>query len=172
MDLLIVLVGVLILLFLIGKAKLNTFVSLAIVSFIVAMLLGIDLAKIPTSIETGIGGQLGHLGIIFGFGAMLGRLVSDAGGAYRIAHTLIDKFGNKRIQLAVVLASFIIGIALFFEVGMVLLIPIIFAIAAELAIPILYLGIPMVAALSVAHGFLPLTLDLQPLQVFTGQIWA
>lgn len=155
MDLLIVLVGVLILLFLIGKAKLNTFVSLVIVSFIVAMLLGIDLAKIPTSIETGIGGQLGHLGIIFGFGAMLGRLVSDAGGAYRIAHTLIDKFGNKRIQLAVVLASFIIGIALFFEVGMVLLIPIIFAIAAELAIPILYLGIPMVAALSVAHGFLP-----------------
>ncbi|BAK58768.1 gluconate:H+ symporter [Lactococcus garvieae] len=155
MDLLIVLVGVLILLFLIGKAKLNTFVSLVIVSFIVAMLLGIDLAKIPASIETGIGGQLGHLGIIFGFGAMLGRLVSDAGGAYRIAHTLIDKFGNKRIQLAVVLASFIIGIALFFEVGMVLLIPIIFAIAAELAIPILYLGIPMVAALSVAHGFLP-----------------
>ncbi|WP_159722773.1 gluconate:H+ symporter [Enterococcus sp. CSURQ0835] len=155
MQLFIVVLGVLLLLFLIGKAKLNTFVSLVIVSFIVAIALGMPLGKIPASIETGIGSQLGHLALVFGFGAMLGRLVADAGGAFRIAHTLIDRFGKKKIQIAVVLASFIIGIALFFEVGLVLLLPIIFAIASELGLSMMYLGLPMVAALSATHGFLP-----------------
>lgn len=155
MPIIIVAAGILILLLLIVKFKVNTFISLVIVSALVAMGLGMDITKIFTSIETGIGGQLGHLALVFGFGAMLGKLVSDAGGAYRIATTLINKFGRKKIQIAVVIASFIIGIALFFEVGLVLLIPIIFAIATELNISILYLGIPMAAALSVTHGFLP-----------------
>ncbi|MDU0153862.1 gluconate:H+ symporter [Bacillus cabrialesii] len=155
MPILIVTVGVLILLFLIIKVKLNTFVSLIVVSFLVAIGLGMDINKIALSIEAGIGGQLGHLALVFGLGAMLGRLVSDAGGGYRIAITLIDKFGRKRIQAAVVIASFIIGIALFFEVGLVLLIPIVYAIAKGLKMPFLYLGIPMAAALNVTHGFLP-----------------
>ncbi|MEC1548747.1 gluconate:H+ symporter [Bacillus rugosus] len=155
MPIFIVAVGVLILLFLIIKVKLNTFVSLIVVSFLVAIGLGMDINKIVLSIEAGIGGQLGHLALVFGLGAMLGRLVSDAGGGYRIAITLIDKFGKKRIQAAVVIASFIIGIALFFEVGLVLLIPIVYAIAKELKMPFLYLGIPMAAALNVTHGFLP-----------------
>lgn len=86
---------------------------------------------------------------------MLGKLIADSGGAQRIAMTLVNKFGEKNIQWAVVIASFIIGIALFFEVGLVLLIPIVFAISRELKISILFLGIPMVAALSVTHGFLP-----------------
>ena len=86
---------------------------------------------------------------------MLGKLIADSGGAQRIAMTLVNKFGEKNIQWAVVSASFIIGIALFFEVGLVLLIPIVFAISRELKISILYLGIPMTAALSVTHGFLP-----------------
>lgn len=155
MELIIVGIGILLLLFLIMKVKLNTFVSLVIVSLVVAVGLGMPLTQIITTIENGIGGQLGHLALVFGFGAILGRLVADAGGAYRISTTLISKFGKKRIQLAVLVASFIIGIALFFEVGLVLLIPIIFTIASELGISILYLGIPMAAALSVTHGFLP-----------------
>lgn len=92
---------------------------------------------------------------MFGLGAMLGRLVSDAGGGYRIAITLIDKFGRKRIQAAVVVASFIIGIALFFEVGLVLLIPIVYAIAKELKMPFLYLGIPMAAFKCYSRIFAP-----------------
>ncbi|MFD2617572.1 gluconate:H+ symporter [Terrilactibacillus laevilacticus] len=155
MPIFIVAIGVLLLLFLIVKFKMNTFISLVIVSILVGLGLGMDLTKIVSTVETGIGGQLGHLALVFGFGAMLGKLVADAGGAYRIATTLINKFGRKKIQIAVVMASFIIGIALFFEVGLVLLIPIIFAIATELGMSILYLGIPMVAALSVTHGFLP-----------------
>lgn len=155
MPIIIVAIGVLVLLFLIMKLKLNTFISLVVVSFLVAIALGMPLNKIVTSIEGGIGGTLGHLSLVFGLGAMLGKLLSDAGGANRIAVTLINKFGRKYIQFAVVVASFIIGIALFFEVGLVLLIPIVFVIAKELKVPILYLGIPMTVALSVTHGFLP-----------------
>ncbi|GKQ43392.1 gluconate permease [Companilactobacillus sp. RD055328] len=155
MDLLVLLLGIILLLVLIIKFKINTFVSLVITAILVGIGLGMPLPDVATSVQAGIGGQLGELSIVFGFGAMLGRLVADAGGAYRISHTLIEKFGKKRLQMAIVLASFIIGIALFFEVGMVLLVPIVFAIAMEAGVPILYLGIPMAAALSVTHGFLP-----------------
>ncbi|PLR80098.1 gluconate permease [Bacillus canaveralius] len=155
MPLIIVAVGILALLLLIMGLKLNTFISLIIVSFGVALALGMPLEEIVKTIEAGLGGTLGHLALIFGLGAMLGRLIADSGGAQRIAMTLVNKFGEKNIQWAVVVASFIIGVALFFEVGLVLLIPIVFAISKELKISILFLGIPMAAALSVTHGFLP-----------------
>lgn len=155
MPLLTVALGVIILLILISLLKLNTFVSLLITAFVVAMLLGMPLGDIAASIQTGIGGTLGSIAIIFGLGAMLGRVIADAGGAHKIATTLIDKFGTKRIQWAVVFASFIIGIAMFFEVGLVLLIPIVYSIARELKISPMYLGVPMLAALLATHGFLP-----------------
>ncbi|WPK13758.1 GntP family permease [Lysinibacillus louembei] len=155
MPLVIVGIGIIALLVLIMAFKLNTFISLIIVSFGVALALGIPLDEIVKTIEAGLGGTLGHLALIFGLGAMLGKLIADSGGAQRIAMTLVEKFGEKRIQWAVVAASFIIGIALFFEVGLVLLIPIVFAISRQLKVSILYLGIPMTAALSVTHGFLP-----------------
>ncbi|MGP1906862.1 GntP family permease [Metabacillus sp. JX24] len=155
MPLIIVGIGIIALLVLIMGLKLNTFVSLIIVSFGVALALGMPLETIVKTIEAGLGGTLGHLALIFGLGAMLGKLIADSGGAQRIAMTLVNKFGVKNIQWAVVAASFIIGIALFFEVGLVLLIPIVFAIARQLRVSILYLGIPMTAALSVTHGFLP-----------------
>ncbi|MFD9628278.1 GntP family permease [Peribacillus muralis] len=155
MPLVIVALGIVALLILIMGLKLNTFISLIVVSFGVALALGMPLDEIVKTIEAGLGGTLGHLALIFGLGAMLGKLIADSGGAQRIAMTLVNKFGEKNIQWAVVAASFIIGIALFFEVGLVLLIPIVFAISRELKVSILYLGIPMVAALSVTHGFLP-----------------
>ncbi|MDQ6596125.1 gluconate permease [Bacillus salipaludis] len=155
MPLVIIAIGVLLLLILIMRFKLNTFVSLIIVSFIVALLLGIPMKDVVKSIETGLGGTLGHIGIIFGLGAMLGRLIADSGGANRIATTLINRFGEKRIQWAVLIASFICGIALFLEVTIVLLIPIIFSIAKELKVSIVKLGLPMVTAALVAHAFLP-----------------
>ncbi|WP_085994355.1 gluconate:H+ symporter [Oceanobacillus senegalensis] len=155
MPLIIVALGVGVLLLLITKFELDTFISLIITAFLVALALGMPLEDIVGSIESGMGGTLGSIALIFGFGAILGRLVADAGGAQRIAVTLINKFGEKHIQWAVVIASFIIGIALFFEVGLVLLIPIIFQIAKQLKVSPLYLGIPMATALSVTHGFLP-----------------
>lgn len=155
MPLVIVAVGIIALLILIMGLRLNTFISLIIVSFGVALALGMPLGEIVKTIEAGLGGTLGHLALIFGLGAMLGKLIADSGGAQRIAMTLVNKFGEKHIQWAVVVASFIIGVALFFEVGLVLLIPIVFAISKQLRVSILYLGIPMTAALSVTHGFLP-----------------
>lgn len=155
MEFAVLLLGIILLLILIIKVKLNTFVSLIVTSIIVALGLGMNPSTIADSIKTGIGSSLGELAIVFGFGAMIGRLVSDSGGSYRIAKTLIDKFGKKRLQLAIVVASFIIGMSLFFEVGLVLLIPIVFAVALEADVPLLYLGLSMAAALSATQGFLP-----------------
>ena len=109
--------------------KLNTFIALIITSVITAMLLGMPLSKIMTTIEAGMGSTLGHIALIFGLGAMLGKLLADGGGANRIADTLINKFGQKYVQWAMLIAAFIVGIALFFEVGLVLLIPLVFTIA-------------------------------------------
>ncbi|UDM32100.1 gluconate:H+ symporter [Lentilactobacillus laojiaonis] len=155
MPLLIVALGVVLLIFLITKLKLNTFVSLIITAFAVALVLGIPLDKVPTVITDGLGSQLGSLVIVFGMGSMIGKLLSESGGGHRIANTLIEKFGRKHIQLAVILASFIIGLALFFEVGLVVLLPIIFIIAKELEVPLMELAIPMAATLNVMHGFIP-----------------
>ena len=135
--------------------RMNTFVSLLIVSLAVGLCLGIPWMKLPTVVEKGIGDQVGHLAIIFGLGAMLGQLISDSGAGFQIANTFTEKFGRKYIELAVVLTSFIIGLAMFFEVGLVILLPIIYAIAVELDVAFLYLALPMAVALNVAHAFLP-----------------
>lgn len=155
MKLFIVALGVAFLIFLIVKAKLNTFISLIVTAFLVGLALNIPLDRLPEIITSGMGDQLGDLAIVFGMGSMIGKLVSDSGGGYRIANTLIDKFGKKQIQIAVIIASFIVGLALFFEVGLVVLLPIIFVIAKELGMPLLTLAIPMAATLNVMHGFIP-----------------
>lgn len=155
MPLLIVAVGIIILLILIMKFNLNTFISLIVVSFLIALALGMPISDIVDTIETGMGGTLGDIALVFGLGAILGKLIADAGGAQRIAMTLISMFGEKKIQWAVVAAGFVLGIALFFEVGLVLLIPIVYQIAKQLKIPFLWLGLPMTTALSVTHAFLP-----------------
>ena len=155
MPLFIVALGVVLLIVLISVFKMNTFVSLLIISFIASLALGVPMEKTVLTIESGIGGTLGHIALIFGLGAMLGKLIADSGGAKRIALTLIHKFGEKRIQWAVVVSSFIVGVAMFFEVGLVLLIPIVFSIEKELKVSPLYLGIPMLSALLATHAFLP-----------------
>lgn len=155
MPLIITAIAVVCLILLISVFRLNTFISLLLVSTGSAIAFGIPLAKIGAALEAGIGGTLGHIALIFGLGAMLGRLVADAGGAQRIALSLIKLFGEKNIQWAVLVASFIVGIAMFFEVGLVLLLPIVFSIAREMKVNPLYLGIPMLSALLAAHCFLP-----------------
>ncbi|PTH59031.1 gluconate:H+ symporter [Staphylococcus agnetis] len=150
-----VVIGILLLLILIMKVKLNTFIALIVTAVTTGILLGMPLDKIMTTIETGMGGTLGHIALIFGLGAMLGKLLADGGGATQIADTLIAKLGQRYVMWAMVIASFIIGIALFFEVGLVLLIPLVFTIAKRMKISQLTIGLPMVTALSVTHGFLP-----------------
>lgn len=155
MPLIIIIIGILLLLILIMGFKLNTFVSLVITSVVVALALGMPMMDVMKSIENGLGGTLGHIGLIFGLGAMLGRLIADAGGAHQIANTLINRFGEKRIHWAILITSFVVGIALFLEVAIVLLIPIIISIAKELKMSIVKLGLPMVTAALATHAFLP-----------------
>ncbi|MDK3625099.1 gluconate:H+ symporter [Staphylococcus pseudintermedius] len=154
-PLLSVAIAIIVLLILIMKLQLNTFVALVITAMVTGILLGMPFDKIVATIETGMGGTLGHIALIFGLGAMLGKLLADGGGATQIADTLIAKLGKKYVQWAMVIASFIIGIALFFEVGLVLLIPLVFTIAKRMNVSQLKIGMPMITALSVTHGFLP-----------------
>lgn len=99
MALVVLLLGIILLLALIIRFKINTFIALVITAMAVGVGLGMPLTDIATSVQNGIDGQLGELSIVFGFGAMMGRLVADAGGAFRIAHTLIDMFGKKDFKL-------------------------------------------------------------------------
>lgn len=155
MPLVIVAIGVLLLLLLMIRFRLNGFIALILVALAVGVMQGMPVNKVIDSIKAGVGGTLGGLALIMGFGAMLGKLLADCGGAQRIATTLIAKFGEKHIQWAVVLTGFTVGFALFYEVGFVLMLPLVLTIAAAARVPLLFVGVPMAAALSVTHGFLP-----------------
>jgi len=110
---------------------------------------------ISAALQKGIGSTLGFLVIILGCGAMLGKLVADSGAAQRISDSLIAFFPNKYIQWAVVLTGFLVGIPMFYSVGFVILVPLVFTIGAATRLPLLYIGLPMLTALSVTHGYLP-----------------
>ena len=140
MPLVIVAIGVALLLLLMIRFKMNGFIALVLVALAVGLMQGMPLDKVIVSIKNGVGGTLGSLALIMGFGAMLGKLLADCGGAQRIATTLINKFGKKHIQWAVVLTGFTVGFALFYEVGFVLMLPLVFTIAASARIPLLYVA--------------------------------
>lgn len=155
MPLAIVIAGILLLFVLIVRFKLNAFLAFIIVSLLVGVAEGMDFLKTIQSIQTGIGNTLGYLILILGLGAMLGKLVADSGAAQRITMQLVNKFGKKNIQWAVVLTGFIVGIPMFYTVGFVILIPLVFTVAAATGLPLIYVGLPMLASLSVTHGYLP-----------------
>ncbi|MEM6800882.1 MAG: gluconate:H+ symporter [Bacteroidota bacterium] len=155
MPLVIVSLGILLLFALIAKFKLNAFISFILVCIFVGVFQGMELPKIIESIQTGMGNTLGFLVLILGLGAMLGKLVADSGAAQRITSKLVASFGLKYIQWAVVIAGFIVGIPMFYSVGFVILIPLVFTVAASTGLPLIYVGLPMLASLSVTHGFLP-----------------
>lgn len=155
MPLFIVIIGIILLFLLIAQFKLNAFISFIIVSLVVGVAEGMDFLNVLDSIQKGVGKTLGGLIMILGFGAMLGKLVADSGAAQRITTKLVDKFGTKNIQWAVVLTGFIVGIPMFYTVGFVILIPLVFTVAAATRLPLIYVGLPMLASLSVTHGYLP-----------------
>ena len=155
MPILIVVLGVVILLLLITVAKINAFISFVIVTLFVGLSMGLSLNDTLEALKQGIGDTLGLLVLILGFGAMLGRIIADSGAAQRITKALIAAFGLKRIHWALMLAGFIVGIPMFYSVGFVILIPIVFTMAAATGLPLIFIGLPMLASLSVTHGFLP-----------------
>jgi Gnt-I system high-affinity gluconate transporter len=155
MPLVIVILGICFLLFLILVLKFNAFLSFVIVSLAVGLAEGMTIDNAVVSIEHGIGDTMGYLVLILGFGSMLGKLVSESGAAQKITSRLIRFFGIKHIQMALMLTGFIVGISLFYDVGFFIMIPLVFTVAASTGLPLLYVGLPMLASLSVTHGYLP-----------------
>ena len=155
MPLLIVILGICLLLFLIIVLKFNGFLSFVIVSLAVALAEGMPIDKAVVSIENGIGTTLGFIVLVLGLGSMLGKLVSESGAAQRITTKLVQAFGIKHIQWALMLTGFIVGVSLFYDVGFFIMIPLVFTVAASTGLPLLYVGLPMLASLSVTHGYLP-----------------
>ena len=155
MPITIIAIGVILLLVLMIVFKVNGFIALIFVSAVVGMAEGMTPLAVIASIQKGVGGTLGSLALILGFGAMLGKLVSDTGAAQRVATTLIASFGKQRVQWALMVTGLIVGLAMFYEIGFVLLLPLVFTVVAASGMPMLYVGLPMVAALSVTHCFLP-----------------
>ena len=155
MPLAIVFVGILFLFLLITLFKFNGFISFILVAIGIGIAQGMQLNDIVDSIENGIGNTLGFLVMILGFGAMLGKLVAESGAAQQITNGLIKIFGVNYTKVAVMLTGFIVGITMFYSVGFVILVPLVFTVAKATGLSLIGVGLPMLASLSVTHGFLP-----------------
>jgi gluconate transporter len=155
MTFVIIISSILLLLLLVIVLKLNALFSLIITSVALGIAQGMSSKDILKAIEVGFGNTIGQLALILAMGAVLGKLIADGGGAQKITTTLIRVFGKDNLQWAMVLTGFLVGIPLFYNVGFVVLVPFVFMICASTGLPLLYVGIPLLAALSVTHGFLP-----------------
>jgi len=155
MTILILIFCILLLVALITWAKVNAFLAFLMVALLAGCLFGMPFTKVIASVNKGLGDTLGSVAIIIVLGAMLGKLVAESGAAQRIAHFMHDFFGAKYVTYAMALTGFIVGIPLYYNVGFILLVPIIFSVASSYRLPVLYVGMPMLTALSVMHGFLP-----------------
>lgn len=155
MSYIIILASIVGLILLISRLKVDAFISFIIVSLAAGVALGIPLHEVPAVVNRGVGSIMEGLTLIIIFGAMLGKLVAESGAAGRIASVMVGAFGTKHIQWGLMLTGFAVGIPLFYNIGFVLLVPIIFSVAFRYKFPPVYIGLPMLASLSVAHGFLP-----------------
>ena len=155
MPLIIISLGILFLFLLIIVFRLNAFIAFILVSIAIGIGQGMELDAIVGSIEKGIGNTLGFLLMILGLGAMLGKLVAESGAAQKITNGLISIFGIKNTRTAVMLTGFIVGITMFYSVGFVILVPLVFTVATATGLSLISIALPMLAALSVTHGFLP-----------------
>ena len=151
-DALIAIIG---LILLITKFRVHPFIALTLAAGFLGLTSGMPVDKVMKSFQDGFGGVLGFVGIVLGLGTMLGKLMAESGGADQISRTLISALGEKRVHWAMMFAAFLVGIPLFFEIGFVLLIPLVFIVAKRTGISIVKIGIPLLAGLSVVHGLVP-----------------
>jgi len=149
------LIAVIALVVLIARLKLHPFIALVSVSLAMGVAAGMPPVAAVKAFQDGVGNVLGFIAIVVGLGTMLGKMMAESGAATRIATTLIDLFGERRVHWAIMVVAFIVGIPVFFQVGFVLLIPLVFTIARRTGMSLVKIGIPLVAGLSVVHGMLP-----------------
>lgn len=161
--LIITVVSILLLIFLItSKLRFHPLLALLLTAIFVGFTSGLDIDKIVKSIETGAGSTLGETGVTIALGAMLGKILSDSGASDRIATAILKNATPQRLPWLMALAAFIIGIPMFFEVGLIMLLPLIFTIARKLedsntikGSPYIAIGVPVIAALCTMHGMVP-----------------
>ncbi len=142
------------LIFLILK-KLPPFLALLIVSILAGLAFGMPVSSLAASISSGIGSTLGGTVMVLSLGAIIGTIAEESGAARKLVFVLADWFGAKHIQWAVLCTGLLAGIPLFYNAGFVVLVPLVFAIAKTQRVPLLYVGLPVTASLSVTHAFLP-----------------
>jgi gluconate:H+ symporter, GntP family len=147
--------SVLVLILMIAVVKLNPFLSMMAVSLALAVATGMRLETVVSSFETGTGNTLGHIAIVVGLGTMLGKMMAESGASDRIAETLIHVFGERHVSWSMLCAALIVGLPVFFEVGFVLLVPIVFTVARRTQTSLVLVGLPMLAGLSVDHALVP-----------------
>lgn len=140
---------------LISWLKLNAFLAFLLVSILAGFVFGLPVTSIIPSIETGIGHMMGSLIIIITLGAMFGKIIAESGAVEQIASKMIRSFGTRYVHWALMITGFVMGISLFYGVGFVLVVPLIFSVTYQYKLPAVATGLPMLAALSVTHGFLP-----------------
>ncbi|MFZ2286094.1 MAG: gluconate:H+ symporter [Bacteroidales bacterium] len=153
----IVAAAVALLLLLVLKARINAFISLLITAVFVGILAGMPLKEVTVAIQKGMGDTLGFIAVVVGLGAIFGQILESSGGAHALANYLLNKFGQGRASWAMMFTGFIVAIPVFFDVGLIILIPIIYALGRDTGKSLLFYGIPLLAGLAVAHSFIPPT---------------
>ena len=141
--------------FLIMKVRLHAFLSLIVACMFVGFATGMPLVKIGASIEAGMASTLGFLATILGLGTILGKMLEISGGAERLARTMINALGEKNAQWAMMIVAFVAGIPVFFQVGFVLLIPLVFSVALETGLSLIAIGVPLAVTLMTVHCMIP-----------------
>jgi Gnt-I system low-affinity gluconate transporter len=153
----IVIAAVTVLLLMVLKLRLNAFIALLITSIFVGILTGMPLSEISVSIQNGMGGTLGFVATVVGLGAIFGQMLESSGGAKSLAHYLLQKFGKNKASWALMLTGYIVGIPIFLDVGFIIIIPIVYALARDTKKSLLFYAIPLLAGLAVTHAMVPPT---------------
>ena len=148
-------VSIALLLVLILAVKLHAFLALLLTSMALGLAAHMPPERVLKSIQTGFGDALGFIVVVVGLGAMIGRFLEHSGGAQVLADWLVEKFGKDRAAWALLVASFLVGLPIFFEVGFVILAPLVWNLAKETKRSLLFYGMPMAAALTITHSLVP-----------------
>jgi GntP family gluconate:H+ symporter len=147
--------GVAALVALITWARLNAFVALTLISLGVGAVSGMPLGSVVRAFQEGVGNTLGFIAVVIGLGTIVGKMLAESGGAEVMADRMIGLFGSRHVHWATALVAFVVGLPVFFSVGLVLLAPIVFTLARRERIPLLVVGLPLVAGLSASHALVP-----------------
>ena len=145
------------LLFMVLKLKIQAFLALLVISIFLGLITGMPMDSVIKSISDGMGSTLGFVATVVGIGAIFGQMLESSGGAESLAKYLINRFGKEKAPYALATTGFLVAIPIFFDVGFIILVPVIYALAKDLNKSLLYFAIPLLAGLAVTHAFVPPT---------------